>query len=644
MANFDLSQLSDEDLDNLLSKNFSALSDEALQIISPSQPTGLERLGGFLGENLEIPGSIAGAGAGAALGTAVFPGVGTIIGGIIGGAAGSFGGSLASNAYQDEALDFEDALDEAQTSIMFDAATLGLGKVVRPIAKAIKVNTSDLIASARMAAPKAPDLKMLDLEDIVPGSAESKNLTQRLLSSEGASLSAAQTGQASYLRATAEEIGRIGIFSGKNEIKRAEKVNSVLQKTAQSLIDGLNPTLARDMSNVGETVYGIVEAGRRSASKIFGDEQEKLLQKYGNANLPIATIKQTFNDFLQKNSDSTLGTMLPKGTQDTVDDLLSRIDDANIVPLSSIFNLEKILSRNIDQAMPGNQLADPAAVRSLTELRKSITTATENLLADKLPQMGSAYKSLKSNYSQSMDELLPVLNKGVLASAKKGDYEKIGKLLLRQTDSNKINKMLASIDRAFVDIRKAGDIEGLDVKTAKEAKNIISQSFAKEQFVDAASGMVDFKKLAAVSTKLSRQSEQARLKAIMGESYNSFRLLTNAIYDSAQQGRSGLFNLAIRSQEINSMSKVAQGAAAGGASVTVGLPLAVAVLTIPSVFAKVATNKAAVNRLVALDKQVEKAVSPTAEFISSNIAKIIEQLDENDQKAIQEEIMLSQTR
>lgn len=644
MEEFDLSGLSDEDLDNLLANNISALSDEALELLLPSQQTGLQRLGGFLGENLEIPGSIAGAGTGAAIGSAIFPGVGTIIGGIIGGAVGSFGGSLASNAYQDEALDFEDALDEAKTSVMFDAATLGLGKVIRPIAKAVKVNTSDIIASARMATPKAPDLKMLDVENIIPGSPESINLTQRLLSAEGASLSAAQTGQATYLRATAEEIGRIGIFSGKNEIKRAETVNSVLEKTAQSLIDGINPVLAKDLSGVGETVYGIVEAGRRSASEIFGQEQDKLLAKYGNSNLPIASIRSTFNEFLSKNADPTLGSMLPKSTQDAASEILKKIEEANTVPLSTIFNLEKMLSRRIDQAMPGNQLADPTAVRSLTELRKSITSATEKLLADRLPQMGSAYKALKSNYSQSMDDLLPTLNKGVLAAAKNEDYEKIGKLLLRQTDSGRINKMLASIDRAFGDIQKAGKLGEMEVKTARQAKKIIAQSFAKEQFADAASGMIDFKSLAAASTKLSKQSEQKRLKAIMGESYDSFRALTNAIHDSSKQGRSGLFNLAIRSQEIGSLGKVAQGAAAGGIGATMGIPLAIGVLTIPSVFSKLATNKAAVNRLVALDKQVEKAASPTGEFIASNIAKIIEQLDDKDQEAIRNDIMLSQTR
>lgn len=644
MANVDLSQLSDEDLDNILTNNFSALSDEALNVISPSQPTGLERLGGFLGQNLEIPGSIAGAGAGAAIGTAVLPVVGTVIGGIIGGAVGSFGGSLGSNLYQDEALDFEDALDEAKTSVMFDAATLGLGKIIRPIAKAIKINTGDLIASAKMVAPKAPDLRMLDVGNIIPGSPESVELTQRLLSSEGATLSAAQTGQATYLRTTAEEIGRIGIFSGKNEIKRAEQVNSVLQKTAQSLIDGINPSLAKDVSGVGETVYGIIEAGRKSASQIFGSEQDKLLAKYGDSTLPISGIKNSLNDFLSKNSDPTLGSMLPKSVQNIASDINESIKDSSMLPLSTLFNLEKRLSTSIDQAMPGNQLADPAAVRSLTQLRKSITDATESLLSTKLPQMGNAYKSIKSNYSQSMNDLLPALNKGVLASAKKDDYEKIGKLLLRQTDGNKINKMLASIDRAFADIQKAGKLKELDVKTAKEAKKIIAQSYAKEQFADAASGMIDFNSLAASSSKLSKASEQARLKAIMGESYNSFRMLTNAIYDSSQRGKSGLFNLAIRSQEIGSLGKVAQGAAAGVTGATAGIPLAVAVLTLPSVFSRIATNKAAINRLVALDKQVEKAAAPTAEFIASNIAKIIEQLDENDQKSIQSDLMFSQTR
>jgi len=184
----------------------------------------------------------------------------------------------------------------------------------------------------------------------------------------------------------------------------------------------------------------------------------------------------------------------------------------------------------------------------------------------------------------------------------------------------------------------------MEVKTAKQAKKIIAQSFAKEQFADAASGMIDFKSLASASTRLSKQSEQSRLKSIMGESYDSFRVLTNAIYDSSQQGRSGLFNLAIRSQEINSMSKLAQGATAGGVGATLGIPLAVAVLTIPSVFAKLATNKAAINRLVALDKQIEKTASPTAEFFASNIAKIIDQLDENDKRAIQKDIMFSQTK
>lgn len=652
----DLSKLTIEELESLKSGGLSALSVDALERLRGSAaPTGLEKISGMLGRNLEIPGSLAGAGAGALAGSAVMPGVGTVIGGIVGGALGAGGGSLASDAYQNNKLDFEDALDEVKTSIVFDTALLGAGKILRPIAKSIGTSTLDVIMSAvdKGKSLDPPSLANFDVTASA-GSRESLKQTQRLLESGGGSLSAAQTNQASFIRATADEIGQIGLLSGRQSAQRIEANNNVLQNQVQSMIDGIDPSLPRDAGQLGDEIYTIVETGRKAAQTLFADGQNALLDQYGDKLVnpsPLRTMLKNFeNRFV-----SEVGDLASSKTRKLLDDLDERLYEpgsltpVKAVPVKTMFDIDRLISKNIDEAMPGNQFANSSTVRELSELRTQLREATEKTLTRTSPKLAAGYKKLKRGYSTAMGDLLPQINSSVVTAASRQDYSRLGSLLIKQQNTEKIAAMLRSVDSAYDQIKKANkgrapkDRIQLPVSSPKAAKNMIRQSYVRELFKDMTDKSVDFKDFRTTAERLSRPEETRRLQTILGkEMYPQFRRLTNAIIESTADKNRGLFNLAIRSQEINAAGRVGEVVAQGGgliaASTMSGLPMAAAVLTVPSVLARLATNKRAVNRLIMLDKEIKRRPNVTPEFIASNIAKAFDELDEEEKQALQGEL------
>jgi hypothetical protein len=654
----DLSLLSDEELDQLEVGGVSTLSDDALRRIQgvTEQKSGLQRASEFLGSNMELPGAVAAGLAGAAYGSAFGP-VGTVIGGIAGSAFGSFGGSLASDRYNNEALNFEAALDEAQTSVMFDAATLGAGKLLKPIAKSIGLNTSDLLMNVigRGKSDKVLELGKLP-KNVAQGSQESLALTQQLLEQGGGSLSAVQTGQASFLRATAEEIGEIGLLSGTNALKRIDANNKVLTNEVQRLVNGIDPTLAREVSDVGEEVYGIVMAGQKAAEELYDVGLTSIKSELGSQRVGTMALKGLTKKFERQFTNNILGNTLSSSSKRLVADLEEGLFRTPSTKVSDLIDLDKEISKRINEALPGSATASPQAYRELSEFRTQFRNTLESVLGVQAPKQAAAYKVLKDTYGKSTNSILPELNRNVITAASKGNFDTLGKLLITGQNTNKVQAFMRSIDASYNDIAKANKalkaagkplIEP-SIKSAKRAKALVRQSYIKETFKKGLGNEVDFKSLRSLAQTLDNPSNQKRIAAIMGEDFGGFKRLVNAIQDSSTPGKRGLFNLAIRSQEINAGTKIAQaggtlglGAAGAAGSLGVGLPLAAAILTIPSVLAKIATNPRAVNRLIELNGKVAKDPNMLPEFLVSNIGKVLEELSDEDRADLSADLGIS---
>ena len=78
----------------------------------------------------------------------------------------------------------------------------------------------------------------------------------------------------------------------------------------------------------------------------------------------------------------------------------------------------------------------------------------------------------------------------------------------------------------------------------------------------------------------------------------------------------------------------------GGTAAAAFNPLAAAaIFTIPSVMATIATNRAAVNRLLSVSKQVEKNGGDlTAPLVVTNMMKVLSALSDEEQESIRNDM------
>ena len=192
----------------------------------------LKGAGNWVAGNGEITGGLAGAGTGALTGSMFGP-VGTVVGGVFGGAVGSGTGSLASDAYNDEELDYATAMDEALISTGIDVVTLGIGSKVPALKSTVK-----RLFKGGMSPQQAADSLITQARagsDGV-GSPESLRATQKMLSEGGATLTPFQTGNATGRQLLGEKVAQTGIFSGNLMDANHAKVSSVINDSFAELV------------------------------------------------------------------------------------------------------------------------------------------------------------------------------------------------------------------------------------------------------------------------------------------------------------------------------------------------------------------------------------------------------------------------
>mgnify|MGYP007047355943 CR=1 FL=1 len=591
--------------------------------------------GNFLKENMEIPMGLGGSLAGAAAGIPFGP-VGMIAGGILGGSAGTGAGSLTSDVLQGKDLDFQEAVKESLISAGFDVATLGLGKVLKP---------AYLSAKAALGYTPKEVAEEIMKEGLETGSTESLKATQKILQEGGASLTRYQTGQASSLAVFAEKIGDAGLLSGKEATGNAAKVNQAAQSALNDIANAVDLRTGASPSDLGEAMFDIISAGRLALSDSYGDGLETISKRVVNRTVNTTGIKKQLELFLKNNSEMTSELIDGK----TVSKAISTLDDATVkfinsqlsgtleygnMTAQSLLKVDKMLSQQMRQfgdikSSNYNAVAD----RELGELQNILKQSFINTLKQADPKIAKEYELLKNSYKEGMSGLLPVLNKNTILNAEKGNFEALGRMLTTQTNSDKVQVFLNSIDEAY---KQIGKREGLPSEiaygTAKEAKQVIKQSFLKNLIPDMSSPDFDIATYRKLASQFSKPDADKRLKIIAGQDYGRVKQIFNLFAEASKRPEGNLGTLFLRNKEYTAIAGAGLGASVGG---TIGAALGSgAILTAPIFLAKAASNPKAVNKLLAFEKMTFKSPEAMEKFASFIVSDTMDALSEEEQAEI----------
>jgi hypothetical protein len=618
MANLTLDQLN-----AIAAGDFSGVSESDLEDLyredKSSEVGGLETVGSIVG----------GIASGAALGTLGAGPVGTIIGGIAGGAIGAFGGEALEDLINGKEVDLAKAAKEGAISAGFDVATLGAGKILRPVFRL--TSTSKLSSNFK---------NLLDEVSPTQGSRASEAQTQQLLEQGGSSLSPRSIEGVGPVRRLFNELGEVGFISRGMFEKDVKKRKSVI---LSNLARWTNSESALSTSELGRSMFNIVEAGRVAASKSYGDGLNVLVEKAGSQKFPSNSIMFEISQFLEKNSDD-FGSTLSNKTKQIAEEMQLTLRPASGQPIAANFEsmvqFQKRLNSAIDDAMPGGANPNKTVAAELSELSTRVKAGIEKAVERRSTGLYKEYKQLNASYKDLMDGIMPPINANLIARAKKDDFDAFGSMLVSRQNTSSIKEFMKSLDKSFEAIKKAnGDLpEG--IKNSKQAKEIVRSSYVRNLL---SGGDEDVIFNQSTINKFNRPDAQKRMAAVLGEDFPEFKKLINAVGDSLQSTPMGAFALALRSREIQGLLVAGPAAFSGltgdldSAQQTAAVSAA-GVLGLPVVLYKLSKNPAAVRRLISLEKTAKEKPDVTPEFIVSSLSKVFSALNEDDRKSIKEEL------
>lgn len=644
-----LQQLSDADLDALDRDDVASVSDEGLKILEQGQ----QDLGA--GEYLDIGTSITGALSGAALGSFGGP-VGAIAGGVIGGALGAFGGEVAEDVIAGRDIDYGfkegGAGYEAAQSVMWDAAFMGGGRIVRPIAQKLGIPLPQWFNRVMGADPGTiPKPATVVLEDFPRNSLESKQQIQRILTNEGGTLTGFQTGNAPWINEFAEQIANVGFISRDILSKNAEKNTQILAEGMQQLYQGIDPMLTRTSSDLGSALVDVVMTGKKLVSSYYGEGLEALKTKVAGKVTSTDIINKTLSEFSQENVDM-LGTALRKNTQrvlgDLTDDITTSVSDlgnpfrqAKTTDVKSLIRWQKDLTQAIDDLSPfyNNVNADAVAARQLREVEVKVKDAITRTIARIDPAAAVEYRELNKFYAKSLNSLLPKgISQSIITAGDRQLYTTIGNLISGTAgDIGKTKQLLSSIESAFKIAKETKQKFTGDINSPKRATALVRQSFIGARISDPVTNSVDLKKLSSISDQLQTNKGAELYKTVLGNDYATFKTFVDAAKIIGKEPTQGVLSLAIRGREFGAVIQTI-GSAAAFTTMAPGLGLgsAAVIFGLPVMAAKLATNKNAVNRLLMLDNALKRNPQLRPEDVAAQVAKILDEFSDEDLEDIRE--------
>jgi len=608
---------------DLLGIDLSTLSDEQIHSLYESRRRPANAV-----EGLETVGSIVGGiAAGAAAGTLGAGPVGTVIGGIAGGMAGAFGGEILEDVIEGKEKDYVGAAEEALISGGFDVATLGVGKLVKPVFR---------LTGAKALGDKFGQL--MNVSKAAQGSKASLAQTQQLLQEGGASLNPRAIEDIGFMRKMFNEIAEVGFISRRSYEADRKAAADVIKGHIEGFSKGGLTT-----EDLGESMYYVVNGGRNAAREFYGKELDKIIQNAPSESVfPTNKIGFKIGDFEVKNMDDT-GSILHKETQRIYEefrDIIAPDGKALKVNAQTLLNLQKRLNGYIDDAMPGGASQNATVVRELTQLSQAVKEGIEQTLEKQAPGIYKDYANLNSTFKDLTEGILPEVNAGQFRRAGKGDFDALGNMLIATGNVSKIKNFMTSIDKSFEALRKAGALKELpkELRTKKNVKSILRASFTRNMFGDLTNEKA-FNQ--ATVNKFNSPKSQKIMAAVYGEEWPQFKKVLNAVGDSLRTTEGGVLSLALRGREIGAV--IGAGAVFGlgsqdpAAGASAAATTALGVLGLPPVLYRLSKNPRAVSKLIAFEKRGFKPNEYTPEFVMSSLAKIFSGLNEDDRSAIKEE-------
>ena len=596
----------------------------------------VEDIGGAVGRNMDIPGGIAGAALGAKLGTVGGP-PGMFVGGVVGGGIGTFGGSIATDYIESGEPDFSEATKDSLISMGFDIATLGTIRLFRPAARAMGFGPEEISALWGKLS------KTLDPKALPVGSSESLQQTQNLLQESGGSLRAAQAAQKGENRIgnVAEALSEVGVGSG-GYYKRSDATNTeTIANRLQSMMDDAFERGALDTDKVGQYVFGAIEGGKKAATALYGKGMKEITQKYGLKRVNAANYWLALKRF-RDTGDRSFGSIYGEETLKFVDEWMGTLGKLDTMPVSDITDFQKVINDKIRNMGAFDSSAEmKRASRELAELSKAFRETTYKSFSNINPQLGANARQLNSDYGEAIDGLLPELNKSSIVAGSKEAYEGIA-VSLRGKNPDTIKKFLTSIDVAYKQAAK----EGLDmttvggVATAKEAKAVIKAGYLKSIFGETPDTLKAFT-TGQRNLAVDLEKNSAAVKLILGEDYNTYKMLVNALNESSRTQGSGIGSLVLRSKEAGAAGDVGQIALGGSVAVASSLFAGLSIFLGPMLLRKMVSSPAAVRRLISGQKRISAAtaagkVASVSTIVEETLSGIMGSFNEEEQAEIRQ--------
>ena len=545
----------------------------------------------WMQQNMDVPAGLAGALTGARMGAGAGPQA-AIAGGILGGAVGTFGGSLASDALQGEDLDYANAVKESLMSVGVDVAFLGAGKAITPIIKAMR-------AGGKSVEDAAVFFKSAGLGQQA-GSSSSLKATQAILQPGGATLTPYQTNVAAGYQNIGEQLARTGIFSQQVMAQNLQNVNNVINSKLSDIVAGGG----RSPDVLGEEIYSVIAAGKHALQQGYSEGLDTVSKLLGNK--PVSLVPM--NNFLTrtlKNASRNNGmfSTLDDSVVGLVRKYQNMLEGNPQIGARGLIDLEKkFMQEARDLTTNESGVLNKAVDQQVSQLIEGFQKSNTMALKKANPEAALEYRAINKQYSEGMAAMLPDLNKSFVAAATKGDYTRLGQLLMNNGNVNRINRMMGSIDAAYKQMaRVRGPVKpSLAIPTAEQAKAAIRQSYIQELFPKLGPEF-DIGAYAKLADRFESGQDMARLAAVMGPKDAKYvKQLMNAMKEASKTPGSNIGELMLRAKEYGAIGGLGLSVIAGNPSLTAA---AASILFLPRGLAKIATNPVRVNKLLAFGKR-----------------------------------------
>ena len=596
------------------------LSQYRAQNATPADPVIEEPEGPtWLQKNLDVPGGMVGGLAGAGAGFMVGGPPGAVIGGIAGGALGTGAGTVVSETQFKESEDidaYSSAVENALWSMGFDLATLGLVSKLKPAYYAVKHKMG---LSAEQTAKEVVE------GAYGAGSKESLQASQAILNQGGATLLPSQV-RSSGLENFKERIASVGLISRQTMEDNSRAVNEVVQDELTTLINRNAPGMDADPYVMGEAFYSLIKAGEDAVQQSYLKGLDEIKTNLGvglGQRVDAATILDPVTKYLKNKKGEAVDELSPESI-DFLNQQLSRLRSLpeGTFPVSELITLDKSFTQRVT-AKFGPEGAERNAVvqAELAAVATQMRGAIYDAMVKVSPDAAESYKTLKSAYGEGINALYPKINKGFIRAANQGSYLGLGSLAAKATNLNQLQALRGSLQTAFKEASK-DSTEALPFNSASEIDELFKRGFLSSRLSSIFNEKFLITDLKSLANKLDIPAERAKFKYILGKDYGRFRQTMNIVLEASESASGDFGILMLRSAEAGGVrgiaGQLASAATAGGAaaagfvSPAPVLAAGAAALFIPQVFAKIATNPAYINRLIALTGKKSQGVEATS--------------------------------